>query len=419
MMCLGKHTLERVAHTIQPQTPPDHSRRHGLDSYYNFFERSAWGPAQLAYQVFLLLITRLTFSGRITLVVDDTLAHKRGKSVWGMGWWRDAVASTKKRVATASGHQWVVLAIAWEVPGTDGMILAFPIMARLHESDQQHQSPARLARTMVQELTRWVPDRTFTLVGDAAYGCKEMLLDGFPESVEFIGRMRGDAALYDPVVPRAKPGQRGRKAMKGPRLPSPREAAKQADRESTPGGDRWRAIDVNIYGKARTLQVLDRVVLWPWVCGQRRIRVVVVRDPEGRMQDAYLFTTNVTGSVEWVVTQFSWRWSVEVLFRGSKQVLDIEAPQHFCQASVEKVAPWVWSMQSVIMVWYVTEGRTLVEATEQRQRMGPWDSEYSLRHMLQVLQRATLQATTKRNSGEVPELQKWIETLENWALLAA
>jgi hypothetical protein len=36
-----------------------------------------------------------------------------------------------------------------------------------------------------------------------------------------------------------------------------------------------------------------------------------------------------------------------------------------------------------------------------------------------VLQRATLQATTKRNSGEVPELQKWIETLENWALLAA
>ncbi|MFX4948654.1 hypothetical protein ABTC19_19115, partial [Acinetobacter baumannii] len=60
------------------------------------------------------------------------------------------MASTKNRVATASGHQWVVLAIAWEVPGTNGMILAFPIMARLHESDQRHQSPAQLARTMVQ-----------------------------------------------------------------------------------------------------------------------------------------------------------------------------------------------------------------------------------------------------------------------------
>jgi DDE superfamily endonuclease len=107
VMCLGRHTLYRVGETISPQTLPDHTHRHHLDSYYNFFERSAWTPRELAHRVGLLILTKLSLFGTITLLVDDTLAHKRGQSVWGLGWFRDAVASTHKRVATASGHNWV------------------------------------------------------------------------------------------------------------------------------------------------------------------------------------------------------------------------------------------------------------------------------------------------------------------------
>jgi hypothetical protein len=104
VMCLGKHTLRRVAFNTQPEVVPDHSQRHGLDGYYNYFERSAWTAGGLARRVALLVFTRLKLFGVITLLVDDTLAHKRGKSVWGLGWFRDACASTKQRVATASGH---------------------------------------------------------------------------------------------------------------------------------------------------------------------------------------------------------------------------------------------------------------------------------------------------------------------------
>ena len=130
-MCRGRHTRRRAAQSAQPQTPPDHSARHGLDGYYNFFGRSAWAPAGLAYHVGALILTHLTFFGRITLLVDDTLAHKRGRSVWGLGWWRDAVASTQKRVATASGHNWVVLAVAYCLPCSNAPILALPLLARL------------------------------------------------------------------------------------------------------------------------------------------------------------------------------------------------------------------------------------------------------------------------------------------------
>jgi DDE superfamily endonuclease len=328
VMCLGKHTLLRVGENTRPQDPPDHSQRHGLDCYYNFFERSSWNPKDLAYRIAILILTRLSFTGCITLLVDDTLAHKRGKSVWGLGWWRDAVASTKKRVATASGHNWVVVAVAFCVPGTSCVILALPLLARLHLPGKGQPSCATLAKEMLDEIMAWFPGREFTLVGDGAYACKEMLASFPQQGVRFVGRMRGDAAVYDPRVPPQRKGKRGRKPSKGSRLPSPRDAAKKADRKRTEAGDwLWQAADVTIYGKRRTLLAVGYVAVWPRVLGRRPIQIVVVRDPEGKMDDVYLFTTDLEASLDWVIEQFSWRWSIEVLFRASKQVMQIEAPQ--------------------------------------------------------------------------------------------
>jgi hypothetical protein len=336
-----------------------------------------------------------------------------------MGWFRDAVASTKKRVATASGHNWVVLAIAICVPFTGIPILALPVLARLHLPGKDQPGCAQLANEMLAEVLGWFPDRDFTLVGDGAYACKE-LLGEFPAQVRFVGRMRGDACVYDPRVPRPKKGKRGPKPKKGPRLPSPKEAAKKADRKRKATGDwLWQEVEVTVYGESRALWAVCYEAVWPRVLGLWPIQVVVVRDPKGQMQDCYLFTTDKQANASWVIRQFAWRWSIEVLFRASKQVLDIEAPQHFCQQSVEKVAPWVWSMQSLIMLWYVTAGHDLPEAQQLRARMGPWDSEWSLRHMLQVLQHATLNVTINPNSADQAQLRQMVQSLQNWALLAA
>jgi hypothetical protein len=419
VLCLGKHRLCRVADTTHPEELRDHSQRHGLDTTYNFFERSAWTPVGLAYQVAVLILTRLKLFGAITLLVDDTLAHKRGKSVWGLGWFRDAVASTKKRTATASGHNWVVVAVAVCLPFTHTPILALPLLARLHRPGKAQRSCPQLARELLAEVLTWFPGRRFTLVGDGAYAAKP-LLAGLDERVTFVGRMRSDAAVYDPCVPAAKKGQGGRKATKGPRLPSPKQAAAQADRKRSAAGDGvWRAVTVTAYGETRRFAVLTYQAVWPRVLGLRPVQVVVVRDREGKLDDTCLFTTDLAARAEWVITQFAWRWSIEVLFRASKQVLDIEAPQHYSREAVEKVAPWVWSLQSVVMVWYVTAGRELPEAEELRAVMGEWDSEWSLRHMVAVLRRATLNAAIEPRSGEPADLLKLIEALKNCVNLAA
>lgn len=194
VMCLGHHRLNRVAATAHPDTLPDHTQRHPFDCYYNFFERSAWTPSGLAYHVAVLILTRPTFLGPVTLLVDDTLAHKRGKSVWGLGWFRDAVASTTKRVATASGHNWVVVAVAVCVPGERVPILALALLARLHLPGKGQPSGPELARQMLAEILAWFPGRRFTLVGDGAYATKTLLAD-LDERVTFVGRLRGDAAL--------------------------------------------------------------------------------------------------------------------------------------------------------------------------------------------------------------------------------
>ncbi len=113
-----------------------------------------------------------------------------------------------------------------------------------------------------------------------------------------------------------------------------------------------------VYGCVRSLKALAYAVVWPTVLGYRPIQVIVVRDPSGRMRDCYLFTTDREAKLSWVITMFAWRWAIEVLFRASKQVLDIESPQHWSQASVgEALGAWVWSMpKSVVIVWYLTAG---------------------------------------------------------------
>src|SRR5947209_19432169 len=120
----------------------------------------------LAHLVVLYIMTRLKFFGVIAVLVDDTLAHKRGKSVWGLGWWRDAVASTQKRVATASGHNWVVLAVAYCLPGSATPVFALPLLARLHLPGPGQPSCPALAKALLAEVLGWFPSRTFTLVAD-------------------------------------------------------------------------------------------------------------------------------------------------------------------------------------------------------------------------------------------------------------
>ena len=231
LMCLSRRTEFSVFQTIQADTPVNRKKRHPFDRYCNFFSRSAWAVADLARCVAVQIVVALNPTGLLYLVVDDTLLHKRGKHVHGLGWFRDAVASTAKRVATASSNHWVVMGLAICIPKTD-IILCLPIHCKLHLPGKGQLSEAALAREMVIDVRSWFPDRQLVLVGDGVYANERMFSQwsDLDEHVKYVGMMRCDAALYDPVPPKQPKGKRGPKPKKGRRLPSPKEAAKKADR---------------------------------------------------------------------------------------------------------------------------------------------------------------------------------------------
>jgi hypothetical protein len=413
-MCLSRRTEYGVFQTIQADTPISRKQRHPFDRFYNFFSRSAWTVHDLAHQICVAVVVRLNPHGLLHVVVDDTLLHKYGKHVWGLGWFRDAAASTPKRTVIASGNHWVVMGLAICIPGTN-KIYCLPIHAKLHRAGKTRPGEAALAKEMLDDVRAWFPDRKLVFLGDGAYSAKA-LLGKLDPRVTHIGVMRGDAAIYDPRPPKPRRGKSGRKPTKGPRLPSPREAVKKADRRQ--GAWAWRTLKATAYGVRRSLKVLTYQAVWPRVSGLRPILVVLVRDPLGRLKDAYWFTTDLSADPAWVVETYSRRWSIEVAFKASKQVMRIESPQHWCRQSIEKLSPWVWLMQSVIAVWYLSEGRKLSQAHVARQRMGEWDTEWSLRHMLRVLHSVILEQTITTTSPTKGDLYELLRQLENYLSLA-
>jgi len=418
LMCLGRRTEYRVFEASDPHRVASRAERHPFDRFYNFFSRSAWTVEKLGHQLLVAIVTRLHLRGVLYLLVDDTLLHKRGKHVYGLGWFRDAVASTHKRVATASGNNWVVLALAVPVPHTD-IILALPLLARLHLVGKNHPSQPELAKAMLLEVLGWYPPYRFVLLGDGGYAAAKLLKNLDPR-VTYVGRLRADAEVYDAVVPAQTKSKRGPKPHKGPRLPGPKAAAARTDANGTGQGPWvWQTVTAVAYGVRRQLQVLAYTVVWPEVCGLRPVRIVVVRDPDGTLKDTYLFTTDVDATLEWVITTYAQRWAIEVAFKNSKQVLDIEGPQHWCQGSIEKLAPWVWQLQSVLTLWYLTVGHTLAQAQAARERMGPWDSEWSLRHIITVLRTAVLDQTINPKSGDEADWQELLGQLRTYLTHAA
>jgi hypothetical protein len=417
VMCLGRRSEFGVFQAIQADTPLSRKERHPFDRFYNFFSRTAWTVHDLARQLAVAIVVALNPRGLLYLVVDDTLLHKRGKHVYGLGWFRDAVASTAKRVATASGNHWVVIGLAICLPGTN-KIYCLPIYAKLHLAGKHHPSEAALAREMLQDLLGWFPERKLVFIGDGAYSTSNLLADLDPR-VTHIGVMRADAAIYDPVVPKQPKSKRGRKATKGPRFPNPKEAVKKADsNRSGKGPWVWKPVKATCYGVTRKLQVLSFQAVWPEVRGLLPILVVLVRDPRGKFDDKYLFTTDVNAELSWVISTFSRRWSIEVAFKASKQVMKIQAPQHWCQQSIEKLSPWVWMMQSVIGLWYITAGHKLPQARAARRRFGEWDTEWSLAHMLRILRAAILANSINTKSDTKADLHQLLAALENYLQLA-
>jgi hypothetical protein len=274
----------------------------------------------------------------LVAAVDDTLARKSGRHIWGAGMHHDPLRSTQKRPFFSFGHNFVVLSLQVALPFAPNKYWAFPILVRMYRKRQtnqrapgkdgklerkqtgqatakQYRTRPELALEMIQIVASWIPQRLLHVLGDSEYA-GQSISRHLPANTKLISRMNMKAALYEPARKIAK---RGRHRKKGDRLPSPLQMAQ--DKKA-----KWIKTTVPLYGKQVKLWYQTINALWYPSAGQQLLRIVVVRDPSGRRRDDCFFSLDLNLSATQILEIFSRRWPLEVCFRDVKQFLGFEDP---------------------------------------------------------------------------------------------
>jgi len=438
ILCPGRHSISRVIQAGLPSAPRKHH-----STLYRFLSRGRWLADSLGHMLFHLLLPLLP--AEILAIVDDTLCHRSGPHLFGAGMHHDASRSTYgrgtaagRRVEFAFGHNWVVLGIWVPVPWLARRGLAVPILFRLYRSKKrcptaEYRKRTEIAVELLSLLAQWLPPgRRLHVTGDAEYFCRTVIR-GLPDGVAGTGPLPMGAALFELPGPY---GGRGRRPTKGKRLPTPKALA--ADRSAA-----WVKLVLPIYGRNVDILVKTLVCLWPTVAGHRPVRVVITRDPKGRIEDRVYGCTDAKRSVEEILSIFSRRWSVEVAFRDAKQAMGIEDPQngwwrrksgtkapkkrpgpnprgHRGETATEHTFPLIFAAYGIVIVWYLQHGDRAADVAQAR-REAPWYAHktgVSFEDMLAALRREIWAARISANPLLRRVLKNVWDLLPRWLLAA-
>jgi hypothetical protein len=388
-MCVGRRTISRV---IQFGTVVDEGKH--FSAFYRFFSRAVWDPDELGKRLFPLALSFIPEDSPIFVTVDDTMCRKSGPHLWGGGMHHDALMSNysgaRKAVKVFSfGHNWVILCVCLPLPWNVDRVIAIPIAFRLYRSKKRcpqrfYKKRTVLAHEMIHMVSTWIPpERKVILVADTEYACETVVKD-LPDNFDFVGPMNMDAAVFE--RPKKQKG-RGRRRKKGERLASPNQLIKS-------GKVQWKTHKISMYGRQVEVLVKSQLCLWYRVAGTKLVRMIVTRDPKGRIADRAYFTTNVKLSIGNTLRAFSFRWTQEEMHRNVKQHLGLEDPQNGwwrreagCgpqkkvagpqphrlrgQLAVERTVPFILTVYALVVLWYLACG-SYRQDVDLARRWAPW-----------------------------------------------
>jgi hypothetical protein len=346
----GRRTVTEVIQKAGAIGKKHHSAFHG------FFSYAQWSIDQVSHVLLGILLQFVSQGQIVYLALDDTLCRKRGLHIFGTRLHHDPLISQRTRPLVSWGHSWVVVGILLEFPFAPGVVWCLPFAFRLYISrnrprsqrwrgtPRHYRTRPELAVEILQQIASWYPDRQFQVACDSAYG-GQSVLKRLPEKFHLTSRLPMDARLYAP--PPAY-GGRGRPRKKGKQLPSPQALAKDARQ-------RWNSVRLVLYGRKKRLKIKETTGLWP-SAGYQPIKVVLVRDPQGKESDHAFFTTDTTLNAVQILTIFARRWSIEVAFHNSKSYFGFQDPQNRTRKAVQRTAPMALVLYSTVIVWFAQHG---------------------------------------------------------------
>ena len=334
-------------------------------NYHRVLNRATWSALQ-ASKILLgvLVLVCVPLGATIVLGADDTVERRSGRKIKAKGCYRDAVRSSKKHVVRCFGLKWVALMLLVPVPWAQ-RVWALPFLTALcwprkSPHHRCHKTSVDWVRQRMKQVRRWLPQRLLVLVVDGGFAAVALALAGGDSQVTMVARLRLDAALYHPPAP-APAGTRGRKPLKGQRQRSLKVWAARSDPP-------WEELEVDWYGGERkALWVFSRTARW-YTPGQApvAIRFVLVRDPEGKLQDAAFLCTDLQATPEQILHWVVMRWSVEVTFEEARAHLGLETQRQWSDPAIARTTPvllGLFSLVTVLALRLGPSGQVPVETT--------------------------------------------------------
>jgi hypothetical protein len=336
----------RLLALIEPLNP---------STYHRLFSHRRWSPSQASKVIIRFIFDRFVPDGIVKVVGDETVDGHRGKKVYGKARHRDAVRSSHSHTVYRYGHKWVVLAILIDLPYTNRPF-ALPILVALYRDKKtnaaerrRHKTAAEIMCGLMAVLMRWFPDRKFVFAGDNAYGshATARFAKRHAKRLTLVSKIVADANLFAPP-PRRTKARNGRPPIKGRRLSSPAEVSKSKRR--------GKKVRVRWYGGGwRNVAVHSDVGCW-YKSGKGlvTIRWVYVIDLDGTHRDECFFTTDTAMSPRAIIEMYGGRWNIETTFQEMREHFGLETTRGWSQLTVLRMAPCLFLLYSVTVVFYDT-----------------------------------------------------------------
>ncbi len=360
------------------------TRRGHHSRYHNFFSKSVWELDTLSRVLATLLVAVFAPAGIVALAVDDTLCRKRGLLVYGTGMHHDPLISSRAKPLVSWGHDWVVVTLIVANPfWASTKVWSLPIAFRLYRNRQgltkgkkkanpskkaknsqkvqcnpNHRTRPQLAVELISLVAGWFPERQLLVSGDSAYGGASVLQE-LPANVDLISHVHPKGTLYEPA-PAPTAGRKGRHPKKGRRLPG---MVAWADDSSQP----WQTLVFDQFGLHATLRVKIQQALYYTAGKDRLLTIVLVRDALGQRPDQMFYCTRLDWDARQILSAYAARWSIEVTFEDSKQLMGLEDPANRTEKAVRRTAPMALVLYSLIVLWFHRVGHRHVQFPDR-----PW-----------------------------------------------
>lgn len=349
-LCTGKRTVTNLIKSLGKH------KDNKFTKYFYVLRKAKWSTFESSRILFLLIIDwLLPKDAHLEINIDAHLNRRRGPKIKGLGYHRDAVASSKHQKVLTTGHNWLVATVCvrmfesqykWSLPFLSYLLTPEkPLSSSRNKADlkgkARHKKMTKITSQFILQIRRWIgPERKIIVVADSAFCCREVCKTCIKHNVVFCTQLRLDASLYD--FPPAHQGKRGRRRVVGQRLPSLETLLNDKKQK-------WVRMPVPWYsGKTKDLHVLTGTCLWYHnTVGGVPIRWIITKDPTGEKKPIAILITDFQVCAEQAIAYFVGRWPIETTFQEINQHLGLETIHTWSDTSVNRSAPTIIASYSL------------------------------------------------------------------------